>query len=224
MALTEPALWSACLAYASQVLFLNHRVSLEVKDELHNRALRQLTSLLTLSHKSDSIGAILATTVLLRMTEQFLELDEDHQYHLYGSSTLFENEFHDWSVFDDNTPSISFWAYVRGTIRISFLLEKPSPFDLDRLNIMNSLSQGTKMPDHAYTNAMTYLLAELCTVCWSDSQLVSHEQNAIQKLDELEYAIRLWKDGLPGSFNPWYVDFGDNDTFPDIRYLAPWHC
>ena len=109
MATSEPALLSACLAYALQALYLHGRIPVQIKESLHDRALRQLTSMLTSCQKGHHpLGPVLASTILLHMTQQFLELCEDHQHHLYGSSTLFETGFDEWSLFDDSSSSTSF--------------------------------------------------------------------------------------------------------------------
>ncbi|KAE8358131.1 hypothetical protein BDV27DRAFT_138185 [Aspergillus caelatus] len=224
MTVSEPALHSACLAYASQVLYLHGRVPREIKEELHDRALRQLTPTFTSSYQGRSAECLLASTVLLRMTEQFLELGEDHQHHLYGSSTLFETELHQLSLFDDNLRNSSFWAYLRGAIRISFLLERPSPFRLEYLSFIESSRGNGQMSDEAYANCMTYFIAELCTLCWSEPGALGSDGEVASRIHRLQGVINEWKSNLPASFNPWYTDFRENDIFPDVRYLAPWHC
>ncbi|OJJ02060.1 hypothetical protein ASPVEDRAFT_83580 [Aspergillus versicolor CBS 583.65] len=222
LAATETALLSACLAYASQVLYLHGRIAAPVKETLHDRTLRLLTPLLTTCQQSHPLGSILATTVLLRMTEQFLELGEDRQHHLYGSSTLFESEFDEWSIFDQNLSSTAFWAYLRGSIRVSFMLERPSPFELGRLQILNMeyAAKDVNLTDEAYTNIMTYLIAELCTAVWGTP---SSPADSAARVKRLEQAISDWRQHLPPSFQPWYVKFDESDTFPDVRYLASWH-
>lgn len=223
VAVNEPALFSACLAYAAQVLYLHGRIPSEIKTSLHDRAVTQLTPLLTSFHEGHPLGSILASTVLLRMTEQFLEIGEDHQHHLYGGSTLFQICLDEWSLFDDSLSSTSFWAYLRGSIRVSFMLERPSPCELGRLNTLQNLftNNNNNMTDEAYANVMTYLLAEICTVVWGEP---TSAVDVASKMKHLKTAIYEWRDQLPASFQPWYVEFSENDTFPDVRHLASWHC
>lgn len=225
MAVSEPVLLSACLAYAAHVLHLHDRVPVRVKEDLHDRALRQLIPRVTSYREGhgagDDQGPILATTVLLRMTEQFLEPDEDRQHHLYGSSTLFETGYSDWSLFDDTLSSTSFWAYLRGSIRVSFLLERPCPFKLDHLTGWESASVDSTLTDEARTNVVTYLLAETCTVCWG--QPLSTDSKS-SNLSRLKHALSQWKRHLPPTFQPWYVRQDETDVFPRVQYLASWHC
>lgn len=221
----EPVLLSACLAYSSLVLHLDGKISAEMKDELHERALRQLIPHVTSYREGhgavSNLGPIHATTVILRMAEQFSELEEDRQHHLHGSSTLFETAHHNWSLLDDTISSTSFWAYLRGSIRVSFLLEQPCPFELKYLRVWRYASREAVLTDEARSNLMAYLLAEVCTICWGTS---ASEQSSVSKLAEIREAITQWKEFLPPSFQPWYMRYEDGDVFPDIRFLAPWHC
>ncbi|EXL60718.1 hypothetical protein FOCG_00011 [Fusarium oxysporum f. sp. radicis-lycopersici 26381] len=220
----EPALLSACLAYSSLVLHLHGQVSMQVKDELYERALRQFVPCIAVYREGDgpvhNIGPIHATTVILRMTEQFLELGQDRQHHLHGSSTLFETAHHDWSLLEDTQSSTSFWAYLRGSLRVSFLLEQPCPFELRYLSVWRYASKDPVLTDEARSNLMTYLLAEVCTLCWGDPAA----EASTSKLDELRDAILQWREYLPPSFQPWYRNDDEGNVFPDIRFLAPWHC
>jgi hypothetical protein len=203
-------------------MYLHHHIPLEVKETLHDRAVRELIPLLTSCHRGRAPEAVLATTVLLRMTEQFLEPDEDRQHHLYGSSTLFETGYTNWSLSADSLSTTSFWAYLRGSIRVSFLREQPCPFQLDPLTtVWEDACLTASVTDEAYTNAITYLLAELCTVCWGEA---ASPDSSISMMTRLEHAIADWKSRLPESFQPWYLEFNEHDTFPDVRYVAPWHC
>jgi hypothetical protein len=224
MVMNEPVLLSACLAYASHVLFLHDRVSIQTKEDLHDQALRQLIPRVS-SYREENIdcdlGPILATTVILRMTEQFLELGDDRQHHLYGSSTLFETGYHERSFSSHSPSSTSFWAYLRGSIRISFLLEKPCPSNLDRNDVWKHASEETMLTDDARANVMTYLMAELCTTCWGEP---TSQAATVSNMNHLEHAVSEWKRHLPATFQPWYSRWNESDTFPDVRYLAPWHC
>nr|XP_036583841.1 uncharacterized protein CTRU02_05972 [Colletotrichum truncatum]KAF6793100.1 hypothetical protein CTRU02_05972 [Colletotrichum truncatum] len=220
----EPVLGSACLAYASLVLHLQGQIPAHIKDDLHDRALRHLIPLLT-SYREDrghlqDLGPVHATTVILRMTEQFLELGEDKQHHLHGSSTLFETAYHDWSLLDNSMSSTSFWAYLRGSLRISFLQEKPCAFKLNHLEMWRYASGDLSLTDEARTNLMTYLLAEVCTICWAPRTC---SETTMAKLEELGKAIAEWKRCLPISFQPWYFRRKEGDVFPDVRFMAPWH-
>lgn len=235
---TEPVLLSACLAYASHVLHLHGRIPAQMRDDLHDRALRQLIPLVTRYRETTTtttthgqhdpqLGAVHATTVLLRMTEQFLELGEDRQHHLYGSSTLFEMfgpQQHSSSSLllrGDTLSSAAFWAYLRGSIRVSFLLEQPCPFELNHLSATwRSAASDAVLSDAARVNWMTCLMAEACTLCWGAS---APDEIDAAKLGELAEAVAEWKRCLPPSFQPWYTRFGEGDTFPDVCFLSSWH-
>lgn len=84
--------------------------------------------------------------------------------------------------------------------------------------------KDTKMTDEAYANVMAYLIVELGTVCWDKSDSSGCTIDTSSKMKRLEYAIYKWRDHLPATFHPWYIEFGENDAFSDVRYLTPWHC
>ncbi|KAL8852641.1 MAG: hypothetical protein Q9221_002521 [Calogaya cf. arnoldii] len=89
LALKEPVLYYACLAYASHVMTLQGRLTPEDEAEYHNKAFSLLIPLLTSRPVPSEDAALLATSVILRMSEQFAELAEDAQHHLNGAFSLF---------------------------------------------------------------------------------------------------------------------------------------
>lgn len=251
MAITQPVLLSACLAYASHVLHLHGIVSAHLEEHLHDRALRLLTPLVTLyreaspsARENDVLGAILGTTILLRMKEQFLEPGEDRQHHFRASSTLFETLYDNASPSDDSLSSASLWAYLRGTIRVSVLLGQPCPFALEHLKSSGLSSSCGTLTDEARANIMTYLMAEVCTVSWQSRQRDRRTMQSTSpstpsysmspsafspdriesEIARIERALDEWESNLPASFQPWYVHRSEHDVFPEVFYLADWHC
>ena len=71
--------------------------------------------------------SLLATTVILRMSEQF---GDDAQHHLNGVFSLFGNSDRKWASFLTDL-RVAFWIYLRESIRICFLYEQGCRFDMD---------------------------------------------------------------------------------------------
>lgn len=217
LALREPVLYYACLAYASHVMTLQGQLTPEDKAEYHNKAFGLLIPLLTSRPVPSQDAALLATSVILRMSEQFAELAEDAQHHLNGAFSLFGNAHTKWSPFHLDLGGTAFWIYLRESLRLCFLNEQTCQFNLDLiecdLDNLNNL-------DEAWANRMTYLLARTCNICWGKSGSRSILQ---ARIDQLQDLVENWQDSLPETYRPWYDDQKPTDVFSTIHYLSTWH-
>ncbi|KAL4876039.1 hypothetical protein BJY04DRAFT_223525 [Aspergillus karnatakaensis] len=222
LALHNPVLYYSCLAYAAHVLFLWGRTTRVQADYYHNQAITLLIPLLDPKSQSqtqlqvpNSTADLLATIVILRMSEQFSEPAEDAQCHLFGAFSLLTSTRAKWSPGRIDLRGIAFWTFVRQTLRICFLFEQECRFDLDIIDCNNMLSPAT---DEVWTNRMTYFLAKACNICW-DPETESRDSD----LEALEDDIKAWHDALPQSFRPWYYHQEQARPFPTVRYLSRWH-
>ncbi|KFX89387.1 hypothetical protein O988_08645 [Pseudogymnoascus sp. VKM F-3808] len=225
LALTEPLVLSACLACASHIMFLLGEVEKSVDEYYNSRMLELLIPLLSSEEQATSSNqALLATTVILRMSEQFLEVGSDAQRHLNGAASLFMDGITDWSPIESNLAIACFWTHLRETIRICFLREQPCQFEMSYLSLADDDLNVPVSSDEAWTNRMTYLLLRVCSVCWGTSTSVIREDSAAtMDLKRLRCLIDCWKEHLPLSFRPWGVHKDGNGPFPVIRYFASWH-
>ncbi|KAL4896718.1 hypothetical protein BDV59DRAFT_199069 [Aspergillus ambiguus] len=217
LALRTPVLYYSCLAYAAQVLYLWGRSDRDPADYYHNQAISLLIPLLDPKTRSVSTENLLATIVILRMSEQFSEPDEDAQCHLHGAFSLLTSSKAKWPPDRVDVTGIAFWTFVRQTLRICFLFEQECRFDLGIIDSSNLLSPAR---DEVWTNRMTYLLAKVCNACWSP---LPAAEGCTQCLDDLEADINAWRESLPEAFKPWFYHQSRSEPFPTIRYLSKWH-
>ncbi|KAJ5811848.1 hypothetical protein N7474_008149 [Penicillium riverlandense] len=217
LALSDPLLLAACLACASHLMHLLGMVEKEVEQYYSDRVVSLMIPSLSSEKANSSNEALLATVVILRMSEQFLELSSDTQRHLQGAASLFLDGT-DWSPVESNLATSCFWTYLRESIRISFLQEQPCPFDLTHLSLCEEDMTVPAPTDGVWTNRMTFLLVRVGALCWD--RVRQHPTTESKSLKDL---IDKWRAHLPPSFRPWCICENDNEPFPDIRYFAPWH-
>ena len=215
LALEEPVLYYACLAYSSLLLHLNDGLDKSIHDDFQNRAIAILIPLLP-HCATGADEALLATTVILRMGEQFSELAEDAQHHLRGAFSLFTTTQEKWSPTMTHVRGVTFWIYVRECIRASFLNQEGCRIVLDTIDV------GLPAPtddDEVWVNHVTYLLARLCDACWGGSDTATKES----MMGHVSSALDTWHADLPNSFRPWYFVRQDYQAFPVVKLLSPWH-
>lgn len=216
LALTEPVLYYACLAYASHVMFLKGKLDEYVQEHFQNKAIGLLIPLLSPHLAPATDEALLATTVILRMSEQFSELADDAQHHLNGAFSLFSTTGEKWSPFQTDIRGVAFWIYLRESIRLCFLNEHGCQFDL---SVVDYEPIKTPVPDEVWTNQMSYLLAKLCNACWGD-----YSDSVRQSMkEEIQADMEEWKMHLPDTFQPWCFNQKDYQPFATMKFLSPWH-
>lgn len=217
LALREPLLLAACLSCASHLMYLRGLVEKEVEQYYSDRVVSLMIPALSSDQANSSNEALLATVVILRMSEQFLELSSDAQRHLQGAASLFLDGT-DWSAVETNLATSCFWTYLRESIRISFLREQPCPFDLSHLSLRDDDMTIPAATDGIWTHRMTFLIIRVGALCWAPPR-----QHAAAEARSLRNLLEKWRAHLPPSFRPWCMFENDNDPFPNIRYFAPWH-
>ncbi len=216
VAVREPLVLFACLACAAQIMYLMGVLDQSVEERYNGKVLEILIPLLSSDQATSTNEVLLATIVILRMAEQFLELGQDAQRHLNGAASLFVGGT-DWPLAEDNLAIAAFWTHLRESIRICFLQEQPPQFDLHRLSIREDYLDAVA-PDEVWTNRMTYLLLEVCNLCWGGR----HEATDATA-NRLRTSLDLWKERLPSSYRPWCVREENKQPFPEIRYFESWH-
>lgn len=216
LATTEPAIYYACLTYASRVCYLQGHLEKEVTESFHEKAIHLLIQLLSEDQTSLKTDVVVATTVVLRMWEQLYETHSDGQFHLNCAFSVFVRPGLSWSTSSSDLKGCAFWLFVRQNIRASFLHEQAVQCDLSYVK-----DEAVYEPalDEVWTNRITLLLARLCSACWGELMLpVRHELFLT-----LEACLKEWKRCLPPSFKPWSNIKTADNSFPIIRYLCTWH-
>ncbi|KAJ5585846.1 hypothetical protein N7450_005633 [Penicillium hetheringtonii] len=217
LALREPLLLAACLSCASHLMYLRGLIDKEAEQYYSDRVVSLMIPALSSDQANSSNEVLLATIVILRMSEQFLELSSDAQRHLQGAASVFLDGT-DWSPVETNLATSCFWSYLRESIRISFLREQPCPFDLGHLTLREDDMTIPAATDGIWTHRMTFLIIRAGELCWA-----SPRQYAVTEARRLKTLLEKWRAHLPPSFRPWCICENDNNPFPNIRYFAPWH-
>lgn len=217
LALTEPTIYYSCLAYSARVMWIQGRIDKKLEEKYHATAITLLIQLLSSDlSPSGSIDALMASTVILRMSEQFYEIGNDGQFHLSSAFSVFVRPGISWSVFRTDLQGTTFWLHVRQNIRASFLQEKQLMYDMSYIEDEITFEPAT---DEVWTNRMTLILARLCNACWGPHDPDTQDQTILV----LESCLDEWKARLPSSFNPWCTFKKEGEAFSTIRYLQPWH-
>lgn len=218
MALSVPVLRCALLSYSSNVLSLRDEISAYATQCHLSEVISLLIECLCSHPDPQNDEALLATAVILRMSEQFCEINEDAQRHLAGASSLFSLRAAQvkWSPHHTDLSGTSFWIYVREGLRLCFLNEERYPFDLGLIEEETSYGEAD---EEVWTNRMTYLLAKSCNLCFEEqSSRTGQEQNM-----QLERLLDMWMKSLPDTFRPWRCERGQFASYPEISFLSTWH-
>ncbi|KAK3106764.1 hypothetical protein LTR53_018115, partial [Teratosphaeriaceae sp. CCFEE 6253] len=198
-------------------MYLMGLIEKEAEEDYSARVLSLLIPLLSSEIATSQNEGLLATTVILRMAEQFSDIRADYQHHLNGAASLFMDGT-DWSATESNLATTCFWTSMRETLRIWFLCERPSDFEVDHLSLAEDDMSTDASSEEAWTNRMTHLLAQVCKVCWR-----AERGDEVERITRLRHRMSTWKSNLPATFRPWcFVERG-NRPFPGIRCLSPWH-
>ncbi|KAJ5811984.1 hypothetical protein N7474_008285 [Penicillium riverlandense] len=223
LALVTPVLFYACLAYASRVLVLMKELDRSEGDRYHDQAITALIPQLSTESAALKNEALLATVVILRMSEQFYEVQNDMQCHLLGATSLFAGS-NRWSLEQPSLEVASFWVYIRQNIRMCFLNEQPCQFDLDASALSISYSPA---PETIWANRITYLAARICNECWkvpTGTGLTTGPKESWDNYDHLQSSIERWGQSVPDSFQPWCHIQDEFEPFPIVRYVSVWHA
>lgn len=216
-AVHTPVLYSACVAYAAQHMFLSGILPLEKATRCHSEAINQLVPLLNPARQSIPTDILLATTVLLRMSEQFSEPDQDARCHINGTFALVVRQASKWSPNRVDIEGVCFWVFVRQSLRIAFLFGKPCGVDL---NIVDDTDMLSSARDDVWTNRITLLLAKVVSVCCEPAR---NGATTCDELRDLESRVIAWSSTIPQTFQPWFYRQVPSEAFPTIRYLNRWH-
>lgn len=158
--------------------------------------------------------ALLAATVLLRMYEIMKGMGEDHQYHLWGASSLVSIQ--KINVNTRNLRHTAFWAFLRQDVTIALATNQPTKLDLESCGVE---LQFTEVDDDIWTNRMTFLLSKTVNFCFGP------EEKTMERWSALKGEVDLWKERAPASFKPFYTQPHGvhGEPFPAIWLLFPWH-
>ncbi|EXJ53386.1 uncharacterized protein A1O5_13375 [Cladophialophora psammophila CBS 110553] len=196
----------------------NKELDETTKEQYHSKVIHILIDSLSSSPNPEYDSNLLATVVILRMSEQFCEIDKDVRHHLAGASSLFtlRGSIRKWSVHDTDLAGTSFWIYLRESLRLCFLNEEKCQFDLD---LIEKESAFLPASEEVWTNRITYILALVCNFAFGKHT----KTQTVPDAAELRKAINLWASKVPATFRPWCFREGKSGPFPAIHFLSTWH-
>ncbi|KAL1854362.1 hypothetical protein VTK73DRAFT_8758 [Phialemonium thermophilum] len=214
MALGDTPLYYACLSYAAHLLTLRGELEKFREDAYEDKAIAALIPRLSGISELPQDDTLAATVVILRMAEQFCEIQDDAQRHLVGASSLFANRRPD----EEGSPdSPAFSLYLRQSIRIAILNEVPCRIGGAWVTDPICLDPA---PDYVWVDRVTLLLARTCSACWDPT--LDHLVR-MQLLHNLLVELERWRESLPESFQPWCNFRRENDVFPVVCFISTWH-
>ena len=204
----------ACLSYAANMLWLRKEIPTSEKDHYHDQVISRMINALATHPNPEHDETLLATAVILRMSEQFYEITEDIKHHLIGAASLFSSRppAAKWSPYHTDLSGTAFWIYLRETLLICFMSEEACQVDL---SLVEHEEVFASAPDEVWTNRSSYLLALACNVYFGG-------ENNLEAV-ELQTLIELWIKDIPASFRPWCVLPSDDGPFPRIFFYSTWH-
>lgn len=222
LALTDPLLYSACLAYSSHVLWLLGRLDKATEQRFNDSAIQLLIQKLSEDPTTWSEGSVLTTTVLMRVREQFSEIGDDGEYHLNGAFGITASAGRTWTLEPVDLETSAFWVYLRMSVRMCFLCQhstKCDPVALVRVPPLSTAFTTSALAEAALTNRMTYLLAKICNACWPPSQQVDQAH-----LIDMRAELSSLEASLPPIFEPWSSITISANLYPIVKYISTWHA
>ena len=204
LAISNPVLLYACLAYSSKALF---RIS-SLSEQYVNACIKLLIPLLSDEVFVSSDETLLATLVILRHVEQYAEVPEDKGAHLSGSFSLIASQkvLHP----HDSLPGAALWTYMRQDVRQA-LLNRSSPKLTPSHGIqIGNLGDGQVVCESVWADRFCHLAALACTFAWGG------DEGEVDG-DELENLLECCKKNLPNEYLPFHT------TGRSIQFLASWH-
>lgn len=214
LALSCPILLNSILALsASHLSRINPSFDPLIALEYHGSCVHDLIPALqdaTLATEA----ALPLSTVILRMQEMLGSNETDFQRHLRGCVSLFRfnrNNFRPGSL-----KHTAFWAYVRQEILTA--LQNNSATNIDTSEkTYHVVWKGET--DENWTHHISWLAAKVINHCFGEP---GSEPTNLDQWRKLQHEVTLWRERLPDTFRPLSV-IRDDEPFPLISYLSPWH-
>ncbi|GAA89306.1 hypothetical protein AKAW_07420 [Aspergillus luchuensis IFO 4308] len=107
----------------------------------------------------------------------------------------------------------TFYSYVRADIRMAILGRCSTKIAVSSWPLDESYPQT----DADWANRMTWLLVHAINHCFG------RECPGLLPRAQLDEYIDDWRGNVPDTFEPYYYEEQERDTFPVIRLLCPWH-
>lgn len=203
----------ACSAHLSRLLDTSKIHLLEIEEESQSACVGLLIPILNDISSAVQDEAVLATITILRMSEQYDEYHVDRQYHLVPGAFAHLGQSVVSSTSAGGVLQATFYSYVRADIRMAILGQCQTKLPVDSW----PLDESTPTSDADWANRITWLLVHVINLCHgSDIQ-------GVIPYDQLCLMIDEWEESLPPSFRPYLYEEHEEEAFPVVRLLCPWH-
>ncbi|KAL4891215.1 hypothetical protein BDV59DRAFT_70624 [Aspergillus ambiguus] len=209
-------LHTAIMACAAHVLRLldPSRVDLASEEEKYqSKCVGLLIPILNDVASAVQDEAVLATIVILRMSEQYAEYDVDRQYHLVPGAFAHLGPSVRSSTATGGLLQATFYSYVRADIRMALLGQRSTRISVDSW----PLDESSPFTDADWANRITWLLVHTINLCYGQ------DIHGVLSFGELSNLIDEWKRTVPSTFSPYFYEQKPRETFPTIRLICPWH-
>ncbi|CAK7233375.1 hypothetical protein SBRCBS47491_008587 [Sporothrix bragantina] len=145
---------------------------------------------------------VLATIVILRMSEQYNEYHIDGQYHLVpGAFNSFAATGRS-STAHGGLREATFYSYVRSDIRMAILGRCGTRISLATWPLDTSQPNNDNDNDADWANRSTWLLVQAINLCYTQG---GDDTPGVLPAYEIKRLVDEWHARLPATFSPYYT-------------------
>lgn len=204
----------ACSAHVLRLLDRDRTDLADEEEKYQAECVRLLIPVLDNVGAAVQDEAVLATIVILRMQEQYDEYHVDRQCHLVpGAFSHFGASIQSSSTSLGGLYQATFYSYVRADIRMAILGQCGTKLSVDCW----PLNESSPSSDADWANRITWLLVQVINLCYG------RNVRGVLPYNRLTALIDEWKASVPSTFEPYFYEERDRESFPIVRLLCPWH-
>ncbi|RDL30161.1 uncharacterized protein BP5553_10439 [Venustampulla echinocandica] len=160
-------------------------------------------------------GDYLAATCLLRSYEIIAGDSRKQQKHLLGAY-LFSTR----DPIEMNRTGLSqagAWNYLREEITVALECQRTT-----RIGFDFNFDAAERYSDSMRANIISYILARVTNYCFQESMERQMQEKQIA-WKSLRKELATWREYLPASFEPYSTAVKENNPFPSLWLIHPWH-
>ncbi|RDW84382.1 hypothetical protein BP6252_01972 [Coleophoma cylindrospora] len=154
-------------------------------------------------------GDYLAATCLLRDSRK-------QQQHLLGAYLFSSNE--PLNMSHSGLAQAGAWNYLREEITVALECNRPV-----RLGFEFHFNPSESYTDSMRANIMSHLLARTINHCFHETEDGLANEGRQQSWQDLQREVSAWKANLPASFDPFSTAVKEENPFPSLWLVHPWH-
>ncbi|PYH35479.1 Zn(II)2Cys6 transcription factor [Aspergillus neoniger CBS 115656] len=203
----------ACSAHILRLLNPERTELSSEEDKYQSTCINLLIPILNDVGSAVQDEAVLATITILRMSEQYDEYHIDRQCHLVPGAFAHLDPSVQASTRTGDLLQATFYSYVRADIRMAILGRCSTKIAVSSWPLDESYPET----DADWANRMTWLLVHAINHCFG------RECPGLLPRAQLGELIDDWRSNVPDTFEPYYYEEQERDSFPVIRLLCPWH-